>query len=92
MLRLTVSRPVCLVAKPSSGAHDHIFITDSCGFVDVEAPSPTRGLVYRLQLLLTHASATKTQDKGIKSQSHFATDGQSVGLSWCRALFIYLIL
>jgi hypothetical protein len=57
MLWLTVMQPFCLDVKHPSGAEDQIFVTGRqlhvcwCG-----APSPTRGWVCHLQLLLALAS------------------------------------
>jgi hypothetical protein len=54
MLRPTVSWSVYLGVKPHLGFQDQTFVT--CGFIDVGAPSLTRGSVCRLQLRLVLAS------------------------------------
>jgi hypothetical protein len=71
MLLLTVSRPVCLGIKHTSGAYDQIFITvrhlrvSSCG-----ALSLTRGRVCFLYMLLVLASAVFLGSVSLGTRDH----------------------
>jgi hypothetical protein len=79
-LRLTVSQSVSLDVEPSLGLMKrYLLLFDSYGLVLCGAPSLTRGRVCHMYMLLT-LSHWRSQ-----SQSHIATDGQSVSQSWCRA-------